>query len=190
MVRVLFIVASPLQRATKKLGLNHSSNGMIWQRKKPNGKCTCVPFNFFSHFSHSKAEVSNTRPAGRMWPAKCICAARKHPKKPQNYKFCSNLASFEGFSCKLRPAKAFYYKLRPAEYFFFEMWPSDEFEFETKLGRICSNSFEFRFFEFHISNSNIEFDRILFVRSNSIKFEHFDHHLKGQSQQTFTVCAI
>ncbi len=22
---------------------------------------------------------------GRMWPARCICAAREHPKKMQNY---------------------------------------------------------------------------------------------------------
>ncbi len=92
---------------------------------------TLSGFHYITSKIGSRKEVSNTRPAGRMWPARCICAARAHPKKPKNYKFWSNLAYFESFSCNLRPAKAFYNKLRPAEYFFFEMWPSDEFEFET-----------------------------------------------------------
>ncbi len=35
-------------------------------------------------------------------------AAREHPKKWQNYEFWSILAYFEGFSCKLRPAKPFF----------------------------------------------------------------------------------
>ncbi len=72
----------------------------------------------------SSTGVSNTRPAGRMWPARYICAASEHPKKWQNYKYWSNLAYFEVFSWKLRPAKAFFL-LNCG------MWPSDEFEFGT-----------------------------------------------------------
>ena len=42
---------------------------------------------------------------------------------------------------------------------------------ESKLGRIRSNSFEFRFFEFWILNLNVEFGRIRHIRPNSIEFD-------------------
>jgi len=40
-----------------------------------------------------------------------------------------------------------------------------------KLGRICSNSFEFWFFEFHSSNLNVDFGQIWLLWPNSIKFD-------------------
>ena len=41
----------------------------------------------------------------------------------------------------------------------------------SKLGQICSNSFEFWFFEFHIPNSKVEASQIWHVRPNSIEFD-------------------
>ncbi len=62
--------------------------------------------------------VSNTRPAGRMWPTRCICAARKQLKNWQNYNFWSFLAHFSAFLVNCSPQKLFFNKLRPAEPFF------------------------------------------------------------------------
>ena len=42
---------------------------------------------------------------------------------------------------------------------------------QSQLGRICSNSFEFRNFEFEMSNSNVECSRIRPILSNSTKFD-------------------
>jgi hypothetical protein len=50
-------------------------------------------------------------------------------KNAKGIKF--NLAYFESFACKLRPAKAFLYKLWLTEHFFPRIWRSDQFEFET-----------------------------------------------------------
>jgi hypothetical protein len=41
----------------------------------------------------------------------------------------------------------------------------------SKVGRIYSNSDEFRYFEFQKSNSNVEFGRIRIFRSNSNEFD-------------------
>ena len=79
-----------------------------------------------------KAAVSNTRPAGRMWPARCICAARNIIKITQiiaeTTVFCSIkalLASYCG------PRRHFSFLMRPASPFFVKMWPAYETEFET-----------------------------------------------------------
>ena len=53
----------------------------------------------------------------------------------------------------------------------------------TKLGRIHSNLFEYRFFEFEIINSNFEFGRIWLIeliRPNStVEFEELNLNLKN-----------
>ncbi len=75
---------------------------------------------------------SNTLPAGLMWPARCICAARKHSEKYQNYKFWSKKAYLRASLVNCGPQKLFFLKkLWPAEHFFFGMWPSNIFEFEN-----------------------------------------------------------
>ncbi len=53
-----------LDNKKKKLKVNH-------ERRK-NGKIDSK----FGVFSCNRAGVSNTRPAGRMWPARCVCATR------------------------------------------------------------------------------------------------------------------
>jgi hypothetical protein len=42
-------------------------------------------------------EVSNTRPAGRVWPPTCVCAAMRILKDEKNCNFLSNLDYFERF---------------------------------------------------------------------------------------------
>jgi hypothetical protein len=79
----------------------------------------------------SRSGVSNTRPAGRMWPARCICAAREQLKNWEYCKFWSNLAYLRAFLVNCGPQELFTDKLRPAKHFFFGMWPSHKFEFET-----------------------------------------------------------
>jgi hypothetical protein len=53
-------------------------------------------------------EVSNTRLAGRMWPARCLCVARANfSKTVKHINFDKILTYFEGLYCKLRRAVAF-----------------------------------------------------------------------------------
>ena len=61
----------------------------------------------------------------------------------------------------------------------------------TKLGRICSNSFEFCFFEFDILNSDFEFEfksRKFYIRPNSdFEFEFsnlVEFHIAKLSKKT------
>jgi len=72
------------------------------------------------------------RPAGRMWPARCVCAARDFINSIQiiaeTTVFCSIkalLASYCG------PRRHFFSCMRPASPFFGKMWPVYETEFET-----------------------------------------------------------
>ncbi len=93
--------------------------------------CKVGQKNFFFlpkvFFRNSRAGVSNTQSASRMWPARCICAASDHLKHLHYYKFWS----FSELFVVCGPHKLFPNKLWPAEHFFFEMWPSDTLEFET-----------------------------------------------------------
>ena len=59
----------------------------------------------------------------------------------------------------------------------------------TKLGRICSNSFEFCFFEFDILNSDFEFESRKFdIRPNSMDEFEFSNlvefHIAKLSKKT------
>jgi len=47
-----------------------------------------------------KAAVSNTQPAGRMWPARGSIAAREHQEKWRLKKYWSNLLKTLGISLK------------------------------------------------------------------------------------------
>jgi len=72
--------------------------------------------------------VSNTRAAGRMWPARCVSAARDIIKITQNN---AKTTVFSSFSLQLWPAETFFLFMRPASLFNVKMWPAYETEFET-----------------------------------------------------------
>ncbi len=72
-----------------------------------------LTFYFHRLCIKSMCKSRGLKHAGRMWPARSICAAREHLNNWQNYTYLSNLVCFESFSCKL--------------------WPSDTFEFETSV---------------------------------------------------------
>ena len=82
-----------------------------------------------------KAAVSNTRPAGRMWPARGACAAHELSQKLLNCKFVTKLAFFLNvFSIFISIAvhiKAFFKVMKNSVLhlliFFSIMWPAEPF---------------------------------------------------------------
>ena len=85
-----------------------------------------------------RSGVSNTRPAGRMWPARSVCAARDIIKITQIIAETTVFLQYKGtFSLLLRPAETFFLLMRPASHFFVKMWPAYETEFETPGLKDC-----------------------------------------------------
>jgi hypothetical protein len=83
--------------------------------------------------AHSATGVSNTRPAGRMWPARCVCAARGITKTTQIIDKTTVFSSVRAISASnCGPRRHFSSKCGPRA-FFVKMWPAYETEFETPV---------------------------------------------------------
>ena len=89
-------------------------------------------FDWLLRWSPFRSGVSNTRPAGRMWPAWRVYAARFVIKFPliidKNTVLWGTRVLFI-FYCA--PQRHFLLLVRPASSFFIKMLPAYTFEFET-----------------------------------------------------------
>ncbi len=88
-----------------------------WLSKKIN-------FNYISNvwkgFEDGLLKPSRTEVLNTQRHARCICTAREHPKKWQNYKLWLSFAFLRAFLVKCDPRKLYSIKLRPAEHFSLE----------------------------------------------------------------------
>jgi hypothetical protein len=79
----------------------------------------------------SSAGVSNTRPAGRKGPARCVCAARDIIKITQFIAKTMVFCSIKAFWPPIVARGVIFPQNVAREPFFVKMWPSYETEFET-----------------------------------------------------------